>query len=545
MTRQCRFFNSICLGIFLIAGGLISATLKYELLFDFIQYHYYNGFAFLNNRLMTDIAASALPTYYNPLLDSFFFLLNQVFKENMSIYYFITGLPFGALMFVFFKIALLFFNPAKTGGKLCLALCLSIALTGYDVWFQIGTSTHEIPVSVFILTAVYLLLEFPEKTPAYFTAGLCLGAAAGLKLTAAVYCLSTGLTLILLYKSLDRPKTFIATLAAGGLTGYLAVNGFWAAVLWQNFENPVFPFWNKIFKSPYYPDFNYVDMLHLYNLKWYEQLFLPFYLILHPYDSKIGVCADVSDIRFALVFIIGFIRIVLLALKKAPVLSRRMRFFSLWLFISYIIWNLSSANLRFTIPIETGCAIILVSAGWYLKKSGNIFKEIFFLSFLSILTGILLLTPFLSYKWGNRQTGFLLEEKITLPAGTLLVTAGLPTAAFAAEIAERNENIKLLGFTDEYPKAHWKKWDIAKYGKMKEKTAGLLNTTTSKIALIVKHVYQETPQLLALLPFDTAGWNCRPVEISQDVVRLFIGSRLSPPELCFPPEMKEKIIIEK
>lgn len=90
------------------------------------------------------------------------------------------------------------------------------------------------------------------------------------------------------------------------------------------------------------------------------------------------------------------------------------------------------------------------------KKSGNIFKEIFFLSFLSILTGILLLTPFLSYKWGNRQTGFLLEEKITLPAGTLLVTAGLPTAAFAAEIAERNENIKLLGFTDEYPNAHWK-----------------------------------------------------------------------------------------
>lgn len=543
MTRQ-RIFDFACLGAFLIAGGILSSVLKYELLYDFIQYHYYNGFAFLNGRLTTDVAAAALPNYYNPLLDGLFFLLNRTFKDNVGLYYFMTGLPFGALMFVFFKITRLFFNTATAEGKICSILCLSIALTGFAVWFQIGTSTHEIPVSVFILTAVFLLLKFPEKTPAYFTAGFCLGAAAGLKLTAAIYCLSAGATLILLYKSLNRPKTFIAALAAGGLAGFLTTDGFWSLTLWEHFENPFFPFWNRIFKSPYYPDFNYVDMLHLYPLKTHERFLLPFYLIFHSYDSNIGIFADVSDIRLALVFIIAAVWFVLRLCRKAPELSRRERFFYSWLFISYVFWILSSANLRFTIPIETGCAIVLVSAGRHLKRTGNVFKEILSLSFLTTLAGILLLTPSLSYKWGNRHGGSLLRESVTLPADTLLVTAGLPTAAFAAEIAEQNNGIKILGFTTLHSPS-WKKWDIAEYGKMRERSAGLIKKAAQKAVLIVKTNSQERPRVLASLPFDTGGWICEPVETSEDVVRLFVSTRLDLPELCFPPEMKEKTVIKK
>ena len=239
MTRQRVLFNLACLSAFLIAGGILSAILKYELLYDYIQYHYYNGFAFLNQRHLIDLGAAGVPTYYNPLLDTLIYLLITVCADNMTLYYFIQGLPLGLLLFVFWKICLIFFDTSTNKGKISVIFCVLIALTGYNVWFQIGTSTHEIPISVFILIAVYLLLKSPEKTSAYFTAGLCLGAAAGLKLTAAVYCLSTGVTLILLYKSLARPKTFIATLAMGGLTGFLITNGFWCWFLWQNFQNPL------------------------------------------------------------------------------------------------------------------------------------------------------------------------------------------------------------------------------------------------------------------------------------------------------------------
>ena len=545
MTRKHVLLNLTCLGVFLIAGGILSAVLKYELLFDFIQYHYYNGFAFLNDRLMTDIAASALPNYYNPLLDSLYFLLNQIFKENITLYYFITGFPFGVMMFMFFKITQLFFDPRTIKGKISIAACLLIALTGFNVWFQIGTSTHEILISIFIIGSTYLFLKFPEKALTYFVSGFLLGSAAGLKLTAALYCISAGITLILLYKSLDRPKTYIILLMIGGGIGFATTNGFWCLTLWKFFKNPFFPFWNEIFKSPYYLDYTYVDELHLYHLQWHQRLLLPFYLILHPHDSNIGVSADLSDFRFAFMFIIGIIWLVLRLLNKTSSMTSTMRFFSLWLLVSYLVWLIFSANLRFTIPIETGGAIIFVYTAGLFKISGNIFKEIFLLSFLFILTGILLLTPSLSYKWGNRRTGYLLQEKVNLPPETLLITIGMPIAAFATEITEQNKRTRILGFTDVYSGDPWRKWDIARYGKMKEKTNELIKAFPSKVILIVKYFYQENAHLLNLLPFDTKNWNCRTIKTTPDVFRLFVGSGLTFPELCYPPEMKDKIIITK
>ncbi len=544
MTKKTVFFNLTVLCCFLIAGGFLSSLLKYELLFDFLQYHYYNGFAFIDDRLTKDLAVSSVPNYYNPLLDCLYFLLNKFCKENIDLYYFITGLPFGLFCFVFFKTTLLFFDGQTLKSKLCVAVCLSIAVSGYNVWFQIGTCTHEITIAVFVLTALYLLLKNPDKNISYLIAGFLLGAAAGLKLTAAIYCVSTGLTLILLYKSLQKPKTFIALLMLGGLAGYLITNGFWAVILWKNFENPVFPFWNKIFKSPYYLDINYVDKLHLYCLTWFKRIFLPFYLIYHPHASPVGASTDLSDWRFAFAFIIGVIWGILKIFKKTSPLSARMHFYVSWLFISYAIWLFISANLRFTIPIETGFAIVFVSIGAQIKTQENIFKEIFTLTFLIFLTGVLLLTPSLSYYWGKRDSHAFLKDKISLPENTLLITLEDPTAGFATEITEQNKNITLLGVM-RFFSSSWRKWDIANYGKMKEKRDILLRQHPNKVILMVKNLYENNSDLLKWIPFDIKGWTCEPIDVLPYISQIFISSQLSLPQLCYPPEMKDKIIITK
>ena len=281
MQKKQICLQLLTFALFLIAGGLISAALKFEITYDLLLYHHYNGFAFINDRLMTDIAPASVATYYNPLLDAVLFLLNDLCKDNTTLYCFIAGLPFGLLMFVAFKISRLFFDFKTPKGKGCRIACLIIAATGAATWFQIGTCSHEIPIAVFVLSALYCLLKDPDENKSYLIAGVLLGAAAGLKLTAAIYCVSTGMTLILFYRSLKKPKTFIALLITGGFIGYLITNGFWALILWKNFENPVFPFWNKIFKSPYYLDINYVDRLHLHTLTWFQRIFLPFYLIYH------------------------------------------------------------------------------------------------------------------------------------------------------------------------------------------------------------------------------------------------------------------------
>ena len=53
MTKKTQLFTAL---ILLFLSGMLSAVMKYELLYDFIQYHYYNGFAFWKDRLGTDIA---------------------------------------------------------------------------------------------------------------------------------------------------------------------------------------------------------------------------------------------------------------------------------------------------------------------------------------------------------------------------------------------------------------------------------------------------------------------------------------------------------
>jgi len=45
--------------------------------FDLANYHLYNGFSFLNNKLSIDIAAAGVQTYLNPLLDVFFYYLKH------------------------------------------------------------------------------------------------------------------------------------------------------------------------------------------------------------------------------------------------------------------------------------------------------------------------------------------------------------------------------------------------------------------------------------------------------------------------------------
>lgn len=543
MQKKRIFLHLSALAVFLLAGGFLSAYLKYELLYDFLLYHYYNGFAFWNGRLTIDIAAASVPTYYNPLLDAATYYLFEKFRDTPSVYYFIQGLPFGLMMFLFFETLLLFFDIRTLKGKICITAATAIAASGFAVWFQIGTATNEIPVSVLVMGAVYFLLRDNPGKKTFFFSGLMLGAAAGLKLTAAIYCVSTGITLLLLFKSLKNPVRDTGLFILGGLAGFLLTNGFWMLVLWREFQNPFFPFWNAVFKSPYYLETNYVDKLHLSGMTPALWLFLPFHLIIHPYYTNIAAMADLSDIRFAAAFIIGALFCLGFLKKKKPVLSRRMKMFSLWLFVSYVVWIAVSANLRFTIPIETGSALIITAALARIKKPEKPVAESFYFSFLIIISGILLLTPSLSYYWGRQKSFVLLREKITLPENTLLLTYRLPSAAFATEIVRQNPTAKILGLTKS---VGWRTWNVAGYGKMKEKADKALQEHENKAAFVIRSTIpgiggeSDVPELKYI-----RGWKCRRLRKTKAIRLIFQGTSSGYLELCWPPEMEGKINIEK
>lgn len=103
MIENARLRKAALFCLFLLAGRVLSACMKFELQYDFLQYHYYNGFAFWNNRLGVDIAPAFIPTFYNPLLDAVMYALMSVLKQHVTIYCFIQGLWFGALSFVAYR----------------------------------------------------------------------------------------------------------------------------------------------------------------------------------------------------------------------------------------------------------------------------------------------------------------------------------------------------------------------------------------------------------------------------------------------------------
>ena len=473
-TKKILFCkDTFILLCFLLGAGVLSVWLEQDLNIDFQGYHYYNGFAFLNNRLGFDIAPAQIGTYYNPLLDAVLYILDNTFSKNPFL--FIMGLPAGLALFIVYKIADLFFNDKKA---LWISLSLLIALTGFAFFRQIGTCTHEITLACFVLGALYILLKTPIKPVWYFIAGALLGAAAGLKLTAALYCISTGLTVLLFYKTFEKPKTFIGLFILGGLTGFLTTNGFWMWMLWKNFQNPFFPFWNKIFKSPYFYDVNYVDRLHLsYDIK--KLLFLPFWIFYgniysHKSSNYSSLTSNLtfSDARW----MIGYILLIVFAFRwllsknfRKSISDRNFLFLTTFMFISYTIWLLISQNIRFTIPVEMLFGIVFIKILSSCSFPKTLFKQALAGIFIVICFYVLISTPLFSQKWGYYHR-FSFSQNAVFPKNALILTGGGQTSYLAAKLAERtNARIISKFFVKNDPLRYSDFADVKKFQKeMKE-----------------------------------------------------------------------------
>ena len=89
--------------------------------------------------------------------------------------------------------------------------------------------------------------------PAWLGAGFLAGASMALKLTMGPYLVALGALVV--FMVLGRKARVGAGLVflAGTVLGFVAFGGAWCWRLWERFGNPLFPFVNQIFRSPYLP----------------------------------------------------------------------------------------------------------------------------------------------------------------------------------------------------------------------------------------------------------------------------------------------------
>ena len=274
--------------LFLLGGGLFSWLSGQDATWDLLNYHLYNPFALLTGRLSTDIMPAGIHTYLNPLLDVPLYWMIQHFNSHPQLIAWLQGLWGGALGFVIYKICQLIFDQDKTLSLLAGA----IGITGSMNLSQIGLSYNEVPLAFFMCTSFYFLLLFLLKHPSQIrwavASAFLAGMAGGLKYTAAPFVMGLTLAFFSNIRQFQKPLRTCCWFAVGGLSGFLITNGFFMLHLYQAYGNPLFPFFNSFFNSPYFDPVNFEE-IRFYPRSIWQWLFYPFFWN-RLYEPAVALC---------------------------------------------------------------------------------------------------------------------------------------------------------------------------------------------------------------------------------------------------------------
>lgn len=535
--------------VFLVCGGLLSVLLKYEMLWDFANYHYFNPWALLNGRVNEDAAVAGLNAFFNPLIDVPLYLLIKYFNDYPNFIYFMQGLWFGALAYAYYKIASLFFAGSGRKERWGVILSLAAGLSGYAVFFQIGTSTNEIPSAFWVLLSLWLLLReiFENKqyrNKIFFCAGLVAGLAAGLKFTGGIYGMSIGVALVVCKGSLRLSWRNIMVFAGGCVCGFVLADGYWMWILQREFGNPFFPFFNAYFRSPYLEAVNYRDAQFIPTEFW-RLVLLPFYWVADLYRKEGGVV--VIDWRLALAYVcLLFWGVKYLWAKiqhKALPFRKQSVFLCVFAVSAYVLWLNVYSIVRYMIPIEMLASLLTVGTLRALMPEGKTARDIYLLP-LSAVAAILLLTPLYSQIWGCRNCEidgkkfekFVEVKGVNIPDNALLMFYNFPTSAllpYFSRTAKNLQGVNVLQQNYRYTSMDGDYFnDNPRWKKLKKDI--LARDYAARIAFIAAEPG-------SLLQIDKAR---DPILKDMDCRRL--ETNIYPYyEICVSPDMKEKIFSEK
>ena len=317
--------------------------------FDLLNYHFYQGYFLTNGRFMQDMAAAGAHSFLNPTADALVYLS-------------LTHLPFPLSAWVFLLIQLasipaivllakevasgLGYPRAFVPAIPAVVLCLLAPLW----WSELGTSFIESWTAPLIIYGVYLLFSAYKGAALSMTriamAGVLFGLAVGLKWTNGPFAASGFLMLVpLLYRSGFRVSVLaVFYFLAGCGVGFLPT-AWWNWYLWSEWGNPVFPYYNAIFKSEFW------DFTNWNNYKWHFSSFQEFltFMVQAAWGTTRTAQITFADARF--LFVTMLVPAAILC-KPAMRLNRQLMAFMLFMASSLLLWVLMFSIHRYLVPFE-------------------------------------------------------------------------------------------------------------------------------------------------------------------------------------------------
>lgn len=347
--------DRIALILVVVAFGLLAVAFGQGNSWDLRNYHLYNGWAFWTGRGAHDFAAAQVQSYFNPLLATATYLLFMHTPPWLSA--FLLGAVQGTNVLPLYVLSrALLPEPLRRCYPRLPFLVALIGALGATQLAELGSSIGDNIVAIPILWALAVAFcELPLSVNRAAFAGLLVGVATGLKLTAAPFALGLMLALPFLpFRAGARWHAMIAGGVAAAL-GFLAMDGFWMLRMYGQFGDPLFPQFAAILGSEYAPPMSLRDVRSLpRNLV--EWLFYPLAWLDSP---ELVSDSPYFDVRVP----IAFVTAPLLLWRSRDWSDwRRLRVFVLALAIAYLAWLSLFGVYRYLAPIEMAAPLLVTVA---------------------------------------------------------------------------------------------------------------------------------------------------------------------------------------
>lgn len=396
----------------ILAAGLRSLALGKDTGWDLRNYHYYNAWALLHERLGFDLAPAQLQTYHYPFVElPFYWLVNSI--PDPRAVAFLMAVPTGiAAFFLLRMLALLFpFDRDRANGVFWIGTAMLIGLTGAAGAAAWGATMNEWPSAALTLAALWLCVRATvegeaRRRFAWPAAGVLLGCAVALKLTFGVHALGLLAASLMVGSLRDRLGRLLRVGTAIGL-GFAVAYGPWGWILWRELGNPFFPYFNSIFQSPWWQPVDFFDA-NFGPRNWRQWIFFP---VLYARDFRLASEVSFRDYRLAVVFVVALAAWAVSRWRNlrenpnAPSPPRdpvheAWRVLAVFALVSYLAWLEAFGIFRYLVVLEVLSGALIVGGVTYIAQRGRV--RIAIVAALAIL---LVATTRLGWGWGRAEFG--------------------------------------------------------------------------------------------------------------------------------------------
>jgi hypothetical protein len=355
------------LGIAILICTAYVVWLGKDTSWDFRNYHWYIPYALLNGRMGIDVAVAHQASYYNPYIDVPFYWLAVHTTSWFAIA--VLGLFQAANivpLYVLARHSLRIEYPELASGAVAV-----FGMTGGLTLGLYGTHYYDNVMSLFVLTALAILVvkrealaHGPLKSAALWCAlgGFLTGACFGLKLPEAPFAMGYAGALLAVGGDRKHLATRLAAGAVGGMAGFALFAVPW---MWQMdvlTGNPLFPYFNDVFKSPLALAAPYRDMRFL-PTSWWSAVAFP---VLFSIDWRTADDLPYLDIRVGLAYVLVIVALLVwMAGKRSkdplahPIAARIIFAFAA---TSYFFWLKIFAIYRYILALEMLAPLLIALA---------------------------------------------------------------------------------------------------------------------------------------------------------------------------------------